>query len=97
MAYIRYSLVRPLPHHSEEVKSLLLRLSAWTVKQDGCIESFVLQPHDDSGEIARIAIYRDEHTAEHLASTNDVMAMRSQLDQIIDPTSHTERAFFTIE
>jgi len=42
-------------------------------------------------------MYSDEKAAERAAGGEAIMALRSQLDLIIDPRSHRERAFFTID
>lgn len=98
MAYIRLSIVRPRSGETaKHVERLFRELAQLTSQEDGCLQSYLLQPHDDSGEIARIAIYRDEKAAEQAASDEPVMALRSQIDLVIEPRTHRERAFFTID
>lgn len=98
MPYIRLSLARPRRGEtSDHLVELFRQLAELTGSLDGCLESYVLQPHDDSGETARIAIYRDERAAEDAAANDTIMALRSELDLIIDPGTHQERAFFSID
>jgi len=87
--------VKPLHGHDRHVEDVIRRLADLASKQDGCLESWVLRPHDDSGEIARIAIWRDEHAAEHAAQDATIMAVRSELNQWLEPGGHVERAFFS--
>lgn len=98
MTYIRLSLARPRTGETAaHLEELFRQLAHLTSTEDGCIQSFLLQPHDDSGEIARIAIYRDEKAAERAALGDAIMALRSELDLIVEPETHQERAFFTVD
>ncbi|MGH2632955.1 MAG: antibiotic biosynthesis monooxygenase [Tepidiformaceae bacterium] len=98
MTYIRLSLARPRNGETaKHLEELFRQLAELTSSEDGCLQSYLLRPHDDSGEIARIALYRDEKAAERAAAGESVMALRSQLDLAIEPRSHQERAFFTID
>ena len=98
MTYIRLSVARPRTGETaKHLEDLFRELAQLTSGEDGSLQSYLLRPHDDSGEIARIAIYSDEKAAERAASGESVMALRSQMDLIIEPRSHQERAFFTID
>jgi quinol monooxygenase YgiN len=98
LTYIRLSVARPRTGEtSEHLQALFRELGQLTSGQEGCLQSYLLKPHDDSGEIARIVMYTDEKAAERAAGEESIMALRSQLDLIIDPHSHRERAFFTID
>lgn len=96
MPYVRLSIARPRHGEERRLEELMLRLNKLTADQEGCLESHTLKPHDNSGEIARIAIYRDEAAAEHAANNAAIMALRSEMHLIVEP-SHTERAFFSID
>lgn len=74
---------------------LMTKLNALSTANDGCLESWVLKPHDESGEIARIAVYSDEKTAEAAANNASVMALRSEIHLATEP-GHIERAFFSV-
>jgi len=95
MAYVRLSVVKPRPGSEERTLKLLKALSAATAGSSGWLEDYVLQPHDDSGEIARISIYADESDAEREAATPSVLSLRSELHLVIEP-GHRERAFFSV-
>ncbi len=95
MAYIRLSVVKPQPGQEERALELLKALSAATASSPGWHANYILRPHDDSGELARISIYDDESSAERAASTPSVLSLRSELRLIIEP-GNRERAFFSI-
>jgi quinol monooxygenase YgiN len=95
MAYVRLSIVKPRPGHEERAVELLKALSVATAESPGWQANYVLRPHDDTGEIARISIYQDESSAEREASTPSVLSLRSELHLIVEP-DHRERAFFSV-
>jgi quinol monooxygenase YgiN len=95
MPYVRLSIATPRKGDEERLIEIMRRLSKLAADQEGCLESFVMRPHDDSGEVARIAIYADESSAEHAANNQSVMALRSEMHLISEP-GHEERAFFSI-
>lgn len=95
MPYIRLSIAKPLRGQEARLEELMRKLTALSAEQEGCIETFLLKPHDDSGEIARISVYRDEGVAEHAANSASFMALRSELHLVAEP-GHVERAFFSI-
>ncbi len=95
MSYIRVSIAKPRKGQEARLEELMRKLEAIIRQQPGCTASYLLKPHDDSGEIARIAIYDNEDVAEHAANINDVMAIRSEIHLASEP-GHVERAFFTL-
>ena len=98
MPYIRLSLARPRDGKTiADVEAAFRDIAARASGQEGCVASYLLRPHDDSGEVARVAIWRDERAAEHAAADETIMAFRSELDLVVDPRSHQERAFFSVD
>lgn len=95
MPYIRLSVARPRRGEEPRLEELMRKLNDLSKGQEGYLESFVLRPHDDSGEIARIVIYSDEHVAEAAANSQSVMAIRSEIHLLSEP-GQIERAFFSI-
>ncbi|HNM78029.1 MAG TPA: antibiotic biosynthesis monooxygenase [Tepidiformaceae bacterium] len=95
MPYIRVSVAKPRKGEEARLEDLMRKLSALSAEQSGCLESWVLKPHDNSGEVARIAVYESEHAAEAAANQNSFMALRSEIHLASEP-GHTERAFFSI-
>jgi quinol monooxygenase YgiN len=95
MTYIRLSVVKPRPGQEERAVEILHALSAATAGSPGWQANYVLRPHDDSGDLARISIYEDEASAEREAATPTVLSLRSELHLVVEP-GHRERGFFSI-
>lgn len=95
MPYVRISIQKPTRGNEARLEELMRKLEGMIANQPGCIASYLLKPHDDSGEIARIAIYDSEDSAETAANVQNIMAIRSEIHLITEP-GHVERAFFSI-
>jgi quinol monooxygenase YgiN len=95
LPYIRLSIMKPRPGEAQRMEDFMRKLTGLVLEQEGCIESYLMKPHDDSGEIARIAIYTDEQAAENSANSTPVMALRSEIHLLSEP-GHIERAFFSV-
>lgn len=95
MTYVRISIARPRRGEEQRLEEVMRRLATFAGQQPGCLQSYVLKPNDGSGEIARLAIYENEEAAEQAASSQTVMALRSEMHLVCEP-GHTERAFFTV-
>jgi len=94
MPYIRLSIAKPRKGEEANLENLLKKLNDLSEGNDGCIASYVMKPHDSSGEIARIAIYDSEAAGEAAANNQSVMSIRSEIHLACEP-GHVERAFFT--
>lgn len=95
MPYIRISIVKPRRGEEARLEELMRKLNGMASAQEGCRESWVLKPHDNSGEVARIAVYDSEESAESAAKSASFMAIRSEIHLATEP-GHIERAFFSI-
>ncbi len=95
MAYVRLSIAQPVRGQAERVERIMRELADAAGKSTGCSASYVLKSRDDSGEIARIAIYDDDTAADSAANDDHIMALRSELHLHIEP-GHTERSFTTL-
>ena len=95
MPYIRLTIARPHGGNGARALEIMNELSTIAAKEDGFLESWVLKPHDDSGDLARIAVWRDEHAADAAANTARFLSLRSELHLIVEP-GHIERGFFTV-
>ncbi len=95
MPYIRLSIMKPRRGEDARVEALLRKLDEAVAAQAGCQVTYLMRPHDDSGEIARLAIYDSEETAERAVNDTHNMALRSEIHLLVEP-GHVERAFFTI-
>jgi quinol monooxygenase YgiN len=95
VTYIRLSIVRPRRGEEKRVEDLMRKLAAAVSETDGCLQSYVLRPDDESSEVARIAIYTDETAGEKAANSQHIMSLRSEL-HLCSEAGHVERAFFSI-
>jgi quinol monooxygenase YgiN len=95
MPYIRLSIMKPRRGEEARCEELLRKLDAAVSAHPGCQVTYLMRPHDDSGEIARLAIYDSEDAADSAANDTHIMALRSEIHLIVEP-GHIERAFFTI-
>lgn len=95
MPYVRVSINKPTRGNEARLEELMRKLEGIIREQPGCTASYLLKPHDDSGEIARIAVYDNEDLAEAAANHQNVMAIRSEIHLISEP-GHVERAFFSV-
>ena len=95
MPYVRLTIASPNRGQEARLEELMRKLNDLSAEQEGCLQSYLLRPHDNSGEIARIAIYGSEHDAEAAANNQSFMALRSEIHLVVAP-GHEERAFFTI-
>lgn len=95
MPYIRISIVTPRRGEEAATEEVMRKIVEVVARADGCIESYLLKPHDSSGEVARLSVYTDEASAEHTANSDHMLALRSEIN-ILSDGNHVERAFFTI-
>ena len=94
MPYIRISIAKPRSGEEARLREVLERINTEASTHEGCLETYVLHPHDNSGELARLAVYADEAAAEAAASSESMLALRSEMHMLVEP-GHSERAFFT--
>jgi quinol monooxygenase YgiN len=92
MPYIRISLMTPAEGKLDEVRRLDEELSTFYQAQDGCLQSFVLTAADGSGELGRMSIWESETTAEHAATLQQSMSLRSRLHLAVK-RGHVDRSF----
>ena len=95
MTYIRLSIAKPRPGQEKRLAELMTQVAEAATAQPGCRESYLLEPHDDSGEIVRISIYDEEASADHAANDAHMMSLRSEIN-LSSEASHEERGFFSI-
>ena len=95
MPYIRISIVTPRRGEEQATEEVMRKLDAAVSSAPGCLQSYVLKPHDNSGEIARLTIYENEDAAEAAANSAHILSLRSEIN-ILSDGKHVERAFFTL-
>ncbi len=95
MSYVRLSIVTPRKGQVEQVEKIMRQLAEAARDHAGCTQSYLMRAHDVSAELARVAVYVDEASADRTANDSHVLALRSELHLLIEP-GHTERGFSTI-
>ncbi len=95
MPYVRLSIMKPRRGEDARCEELLRKLDEAAAAHGGVQVHYLMRPSDESGEIARLAVYDSEDAAERAANDTHIMALRSEIHLLVEP-GHTERAFFTI-
>jgi quinol monooxygenase YgiN len=93
MPYIRISIARARPGQEARLQELQGQIVALSAGQPGCERAYLLYPHDESGDVARISIWDSEAAAEQAASTDAMLSLRSELNLAAAEGAHSERAF----
>ncbi|MGE0228518.1 MAG: antibiotic biosynthesis monooxygenase [Dehalococcoidia bacterium] len=93
MPYVRISLMRPKHGHEDEVNSLIDRLTEYYQQQPGYVTGYRLRNIDGSGRVGRLGVWERHEDAEHAATTDHDLALRSQLNLLVEDTSHEEYSF----
>jgi hypothetical protein len=93
MPYIRISLMQPKMGQTEALNSLLDRLVSYYEQQPGYVTGFRLKNIDGSGRVGRLGVWVSEEDAERAANTDHDLALRSELNMVVDEDSHEEYSF----
>ena len=94
MLYIRLSLMKAKPGRESDVAALMDRLVTYYKQQDGFVDGYKLKAADETGDIGRVTVWKSEETADLVAQSNHVLALRSDLMPLIEDGSHDERSFY---
>lgn len=93
MPYVRISLMMPKRGQVDELNSILDKLVDYYEQQPGYITGYRLKDIDGSGRVGRVGVWEDEHAAERAAQTDHDLALRSELNMIVDDDEHEEYSF----
>ena len=93
MPYIRISLIRPQHGHEAALKTVSEQLTEYYGSQPGNLASYRLEHADGSNRFGRITIWQNEADATRAAGTEHDLALRSQLNLVVEPESHEELSF----
>ncbi|MSP21441.1 MAG: hypothetical protein EXR66_00180 [Dehalococcoidia bacterium] len=88
MPYIRISLMVPKVGLVNDAGRLLDAVSLHCEWQPGFINDYRLEPGDDSGLIGRVTIWADERSADEVARSERILALRSSLNEVVRNGSH---------
>jgi len=92
VAAIRLSIVVPSPGQRQRVEQLLDHLDERLGKNPHYVVGGRFEATDGSGEIGRISVWESEADADHAATDDDVIAIRSQIHMLVQP-GHLERLY----
>ena len=93
MPYIRISLMQPMHGQEQRVNELLDELIRFYEQQPGFLEGYRLSPVDRARHVGRIGVWERDEDAIHAAQNDHDMALRSQLNMLIEEGSHEELSF----
>ena len=79
MPYMRLTLAHPRPDRRAEVLEHYQELVAHVRALPGCLDSYVLEANDQSGEVGRISIWENADAAHHAANDPHAMALHAEL------------------
>ncbi len=95
MPALRLSIMVPEPGQRAEVERLLDRLEGLLAKHPGYVMGGRFMAADSANEVGRLGVWRSHADADHAATDDDVIAVRSQIHQLIGP-GHLERLYDTV-
>ena len=93
MAYVRFSIVRPMNGREREVQDLMTRLLDFYSKQEGYLEGYVLTDADGSDTFGRMSVWTSSAAADRIAQLESNLAIRAELDRVVLEDGRTESAF----
>ena len=88
MAWLRLTLATPLPGQGPELKRVLGNLENAVAALPGYVMGGVFTSAQNSGEMGRFSIWRTSEDADHAASVQEVIALRSQINGVALPGHH---------
>ena len=93
MQYVRIALMTPRRGQSHEATRLLSQIIAFCSQQPGFLGGLIIGGRPDAGtRVGRITLWADEESANRTAREDHMLALRSQLNALVDADRHTEYA-----
>lgn len=83
MAYVRITLMIPLPDQEVDAGKLNRELAELYGCQEGCRGSHVVRAADGSGEIGRVSFWDSEGVADAAATLDRSLYLRSHLQLLV--------------
>jgi hypothetical protein len=93
MPYVRISLMMPKHGRESELESLLDQLVDYYEQQPGYVTGYRLKNIDGTGRVGRLGVWEDQHSAERAAQTDHDLALRSEVNMLVDEGTHEELSF----
>ena len=79
MAYIRLTLASPRPERRAEVREHYEELVRYVKSLPGCLGGYVIEAHDESGDVGRISIWESADAANRAANDPHAMSLHAEL------------------
>jgi hypothetical protein len=93
MVYVRVSQMLPNPGSADRVTELLDDLSRFYATQPGYIEGWRLASHAPAAHVGRLGLWESEGAAVVAAQSDHALAVRSELNLVVQSGSHEEHAY----
>ena len=90
MAWLRLTLLTPLPGQAEEARRNLDDLENTLAKEEGYLMGGVFFSADAGPDLGRFSLWRTREEADRAATLPHVLALRSQIHTLIQP-GHVEQ------
>ena len=93
MLYLRISLMVPRPGQAGEATRLLQEVTNFCAGQSGYIGAYVLERHEAAEMIGRVTFWEDAASADAVAQSSHMLALRATLNRLVVEGSHQEYGF----
>jgi quinol monooxygenase YgiN len=97
MPYVRISLMVPRSGRGTRAGQLLDAVAHYCEGQPGFLKGYRLEQSDNSGLIGRVTVWTDERSADAVAQTDRMLALRAALNEVVRKGSHQERGFWAYD
>ena len=91
--YIRLSFMNPRPSKEKLVSALMDNLLEFFSTQPGFVHGYSLVSGDPRGRVGRVTMWKSGEDADRAANSQHVLAVRSEIMQLIEEDSHVERSY----
>lgn len=88
--FVRLSLMVPRPGMRERMLELDRKLIEWLKDQPGFVRGFLIVEGDPEDRVGHITIYDSAYNADHVAQTQHVLSVRSELMLLAQEDSQIE-------
>ena len=93
MDFVRISLMTPRPGQAHEVTRLLAQVIAFCSERRGFRGGLIVGGRPGAGRlIGRVTLWSDRIDADRVAREDHMLALRSQLDALVEAEGHLELA-----
>lgn len=95
--YVRLSLMAPKDGMEDRVLELDRSLVEWLHGQPGFVRGYLIVDGDPEGRVGHITIYDSAHNADHVAQTQHVLSVRSELMLLTHEDSQIELSWTGVD